>query len=284
MRPARPGQEPLGKQAACVAPAINPWSSEMMCFRPLALCKTRDELIACVGDIARRMGFEHWALSMCFASPEAATQHVWSIDGLDGGVRDVALAHFKAQCNPAGMAWMNRGLPCAWLADSLPAYVSGQGRGVGCLGELAQLIGVRAGLCVPVPGVDGAAGTLTLATCSVVGEAALDAALPHALLFSRHLLAASQALIEAERDRMGPRLSPREVECLSWAAMGKTTWEISRVLDISEHTVIYHLRNTVSKLGAVNRQQAVAKSIRLGLVGHDACAAASQRPAPAHLC
>lgn len=268
----------------------------MTCFRPLALCKTKDELIGCAGDVARRLGYEHWALAMCFASSEAATQHVWSIDGLDGGVRDVALAHFKAQCNPAGMAWMNRGMPCAWLAGSLPPDVGGQDRGVGgvgcavgCLGELAQLIGVRAGLCVPVPGIDGAAGTLTLATCSRVDQPALDAALPHALLFSRHLLAACQALIEAERDRMGPRLSPREVECLSWAAMGKTTWEISRVLDISEHTVIYHLRNTVTKLGAVNRQQAIAKSIRLGLVGgHGACAAASQRPAarpaPAHLC
>ena len=36
------------------------------------------------------------------------------------------------------------------------------------------------------------------------------------------------------------KLSPRELECLKWAAAGKTAWETSIILDISEGTVKFH--------------------------------------------
>jgi len=62
------------------------------------------------------------------------------------------------------------------------------------------------------------------------------------------------------------RLTERETECLRWAALGKSEWEISRILGISEHTVERHLLNAKSRLGAVNRVQAVAEAIRLGLI------------------
>jgi LuxR family transcriptional activator of bioluminescence operon len=51
-----------------------------------------------------------------------------------------------------------------------------------------------------------------------------------------------------------------------WACEGKTTWEISRIVEISERTVIYHLHNSAQKLGASNRQHAVAIAIGKGLI------------------
>ncbi len=61
-------------------------------------------------------------------------------------------------------------------------------------------------------------------------------------------------------------LTPRERECLKWAAVGKSEWEISQILGISEHTSEKHLLNAKSKLGAVNRVQAVAEAIRRGYI------------------
>jgi len=61
-------------------------------------------------------------------------------------------------------------------------------------------------------------------------------------------------------------LTPRERECLQWAAVGKSEWEISQILGISEHTSEKHLLNAKSKLGAVNRVQAVAEAIRRGYI------------------
>ncbi|MEW9808693.1 helix-turn-helix transcriptional regulator [Mesorhizobium marinum] len=61
-------------------------------------------------------------------------------------------------------------------------------------------------------------------------------------------------------------LTPRERECLQWAAVGKSEWEISQILGISEHTSEKHLLNAKFKLGAVNRVQAVAEAIRRGYI------------------
>lgn len=61
-------------------------------------------------------------------------------------------------------------------------------------------------------------------------------------------------------------LSPRERECLTLAANGKSEWEISRILGISEHTSAKHLMNARLKLGAQNRSHAVAEGIRRGLI------------------
>lgn len=61
-------------------------------------------------------------------------------------------------------------------------------------------------------------------------------------------------------------LSNREAEILAWARAGKTVWEQSKILNIAESTVKYHLLNCYRKLNVNNRTQAVAKGIELGLL------------------
>lgn len=62
------------------------------------------------------------------------------------------------------------------------------------------------------------------------------------------------------------RLSARERDCLALAAEGKTNWEISVILGISEATVRFHIDNARRKLGAVNRAQAVARLVNQRLI------------------
>jgi LuxR family transcriptional regulator of spore coat protein len=64
------------------------------------------------------------------------------------------------------------------------------------------------------------------------------------------------------------RLSPRELSCLEWVAAGKTSWETSRILGISERTINFHVRNACGKLGVNRRSAAVAKAMRGGLLKH----------------
>jgi len=61
-------------------------------------------------------------------------------------------------------------------------------------------------------------------------------------------------------------LSKREIECLKWAASGKTEWETSEILGISKRTVEFFLTNARSKLDAFNKTQAIVKAIRLNLI------------------
>lgn len=64
----------------------------------------------------------------------------------------------------------------------------------------------------------------------------------------------------------GSRLSKREVECLRWAAIGKTDLEISMIMGRSRATVRFHIHNASMKLNAVNRSQTVFKAAQLGYI------------------
>lgn len=61
-------------------------------------------------------------------------------------------------------------------------------------------------------------------------------------------------------------LSERETEVLSWAMAGKTNWEISMILKISERTVKFHIQNVMVKLEASSRAHAVAIALGEGLI------------------
>ena len=66
--------------------------------------------------------------------------------------------------------------------------------------------------------------------------------------------------------RMTDTLTDREIDCLNWTAAGKTSAEIAEILDLSEHTVNHYLNRATKKLDTVNRTQAVAKALRIGLI------------------
>ena len=63
-----------------------------------------------------------------------------------------------------------------------------------------------------------------------------------------------------------PALTKRQKEVLFWITEGKTAWDISQLLVVSERTVNFHLDNIFKKLGAVNRPHAVARAMSYGML------------------
>lgn len=86
----------------------------------------------------------------------------------------------------------------------------------------------------------------------------------------RELLAIAQGFFDA-LDRVRPdaspdALTPRELECLLWAAYGCSDKEIAQEIRCAHDTVRFHIKNVVRKLGASNRTHAVALGIQQGLI------------------
>ena len=63
-----------------------------------------------------------------------------------------------------------------------------------------------------------------------------------------------------------PALSPREREVLEWTACGKTSDEISSILDLSVSAVNFHVKSLLSKLECCNKAAAVARAALLGML------------------
>ena len=86
-------------------------------------------------------------------------------------------------------------------------------------------------------------------------------------LLAPHLHLAFFRAFDRERPHApGVALSAREREILKWLNEGKSSWETSVILGISERTVNFHVYNVLRKLGAANRPQALAMAARSGLL------------------
>lgn len=62
-------------------------------------------------------------------------------------------------------------------------------------------------------------------------------------------------------------LTIRQIECLRWAALGKTDHEIGIILGCSHAGVRYHLSRACISLGTNNRAQSVFRACQLGYLG-----------------
>jgi len=136
------------------------------------------------------------------------------------------------------------------------------------MGE-AREFGLNSGVSFPVHSAQGEFAMLNLASSRdhVRAKSSIMAAMPYASLFSAHLHEAVRRVFQHQVLPLARvHLTDREKQCLLWAAEGKTTWETSHILGVSERTVIFHLQNAADKLKVVRRPQAVARAISLGLI------------------
>ncbi|MCI4680598.1 autoinducer binding domain-containing protein [Rhodoblastus acidophilus] len=128
-------------------------------------------------------------------------------------------------------------------------------------GEAAEF-GLRDGYVVPVPTLDG-----SLAAVSFGGpDAAVDAEGRALLGFAASYAVGAFLHHRESRRRLLGKVTPREFDCLLWAAEGKTDWEIAVILGISKPTVVKHLLSAREKLGAVTKGHAIAIALRMKLL------------------
>jgi DNA-binding CsgD family transcriptional regulator len=131
--------------------------------------------------------------------------------------------------------------------------------------SLCRDFGLRHGYTVgskpPLPGCFGAMFSFSCPSleCNGRTDALLEVISPHL-----HL---ALARVFNRRSNVGSVvLSAREKEVLNWLKQGKSSWEISVILGISESTVNFHVYNVMHKLDASSRPQAVAAAAHLGLI------------------
>jgi len=87
------------------------------------------------------------------------------------------------------------------------------------------------------------------------------------VFISRHLHAlALHAYPKKLAAPQTPPLSPREIEVLTLSADGKTAFEISRILSLSERTINFHVHRAIEKLGVNNKIAAVIAATRSGAI------------------
>lgn len=151
--------------------------------------------------------------------------------------------------------------PCLWAAD--PAA-----RGAGYQTRFfteASDFGLCAGIGLPIHGPLGHSGMLSVAMADSSDAGAHLRQLGELQLLATFIHEA-QMRLNSRIANAQVHLTAREIDCLRWAAEGKTSWEIGQQLGISERTAIFHLSNSARKLGVIGRRQAIARAMSLQLI------------------
>lgn len=169
--------------------------------------------------------------------------------------------------DPVVTYMLNRNTPIRW--DRLMQNELFQSAEFEVLMTKAKEYGLNNGISIPICSVSGEAAVMSLATRKegIEGNSLLEQALPFAHTFATHFFEKfNELLLQQELSSMDGQLTERENQCLFWACEGKTAWEISQIIEISERTVLFHLNNSAKKLNATSRQHAVAIAMKKGLI------------------
>jgi DNA-binding CsgD family transcriptional regulator len=147
--------------------------------------------------------------------------------------------------------------PFDWGLEVAPTRLS---RPQQQLFDEAASFGIRCGFTIPVHDGRGPVAAITFAAGEHRPAVFRRLVEEHrrviqlmALYFHAHV----RRKLVPDRLVNGVALSPRELECLEWAAQGKTAWETGRILGISRHTTATYLENAKAKLGVRTIVQAV---------------------------
>ncbi|MDE2488815.1 MAG: LuxR family transcriptional regulator [Alphaproteobacteria bacterium] len=216
------------------------------------------ELASWMTEAARALGFDYVALVrhadlLGAAAPQAALDLVAYPDPW----RARLAARRDLRDDPVLAACRRTAAPFLWSELARLGPLSTAQSKV--LAEAAES-GLGEGFTVPVAVPGAAAGSCSYAL-------APGRPVPRAELPAAHYIgcigfeAARRILAPEPAPPPLPRLSKRQLECLTLAAQGKSDWDIARLLGIARHTVHQHMEAAKRRYGVATRAQLVVRAL-----------------------
>jgi LuxR family transcriptional regulator, quorum-sensing system regulator LasR len=224
-------------------------------------CSTREQLYSSLHRLCNKLGFDAFLYGGRFCTDGTRmVEHVESTYSDPWRDRYDKLGY--AQVDPTVSHALTSLKPLVWCDDM---YVTSAQR---AFQEEAYSHGHRAGVTFPIQASEGNVAMLSLSLSSSSQDAQhhIYDTLASGLLTATLAHEAMRAIVKKEQALVRPKLTKREAEVLQWISAGKTTWEISKLLNISEHGVIHHVRNLSLKFDVTSRHQAVVKAIAFGFL------------------
>jgi LuxR family transcriptional regulator, quorum-sensing system regulator BjaR1 len=226
-------------------------------------CKNLDEVKQIFGKAAAQFGAT--AFIICDIPPDAPAgkreiyASGWNTEWQE---RYLSLDYAKVDPIPNNV---NRTVDPYYWHEAEQAW-SGAPKSMQVMSEAKGDFGMLDGYCVPIHGLRGVSGLVSIATAAKGWRLSEreDAALHMISIYGYE--AVRKLKIKPTNSSGGPRLSPRELDCINWMAEGKTSWEIGKILNISEDTVKQYAKTATQKFGVCNRIHLVARLYRLGIL------------------
>lgn len=158
--------------------------------------------------------------------------------------------------------------PFAWRLANIIAADDTNEVGHRAFYRRASASGIVGGVTVPVHLPKSRLGAVGWLVEKHVDLDAVLASYSHELRLAGHLF---MGHVFRQRPEQGRRtydaaLTERELECLTWVALGKTDSEIGELIGRAPSTARFHVESAIEKLGVNNRARAAAVACQMGLI------------------
>ncbi len=232
----------------------------------------KDVFSAVCASFFKQAGVDYFMFALC-RSTSLVSPDILIIDNLPGEWCEFYRRRGFQRIDPVTAYCFSNTVPVHWhQLSQLSEYSDSQHQ---IVMYNAKSFGLVSGLSIPLRSASGDRGLLSLVSRQTVNksESIFNALTPYAMLLTSHLLECVErnGWLNKDQEANKVKLTNREYDCLFWACEGKTSWEISKILCISERTVLFHLNNATEKVGAKNRQHAVAKGILENVIRPKIC-------------
>lgn len=227
----------------------------------LSDCKTFNQVHAALSEISGKLGFDAFLYSGRFYT--GVTRYMEQVESnYDASWLERYDSQGYVQIDPTVSHAFASVCPLIWNDEMYKTEAQRNFQ------EEARRYGLAEGITLPVHSRNGDVALLSLAVARSDEEARrhVRAMLIWGSLLSTITHESMRQIVKDQCMEPPPKLTKRENEVLQWVAGGKSTWEISKLLSISEHGVSHHVRNVLSKFDVASRHQAVAKAVAFGLL------------------
>lgn len=217
------------------------------------------QLFEIILSFGKELGFEYCAYGLRMPLPLTNPKTMMSNNYPSAWQSQYQAKNYLA-IDPSVQQAIRSPLPIIWTNDLFKSTPD--------LWEEARSFGLRFGWAQSIRDFNGVASMLTLARSNdPITNAELDAMRYKMVWLTQAAhIGMSRCLVPKLMPDVSVKLSKREIEVLQWTADGKTSNEISCILNIAERTINFHINNIVTKMSAANKTSAVIKAAMLGLL------------------
>lgn len=220
-------------------------------------CETVDDVVLALTNYVSAYGFESVSITQLVSPARAGKKRIaisnWPEEFLKERIQKGTIVR-----DPIAQEALRSKTPFTWR--DVRSRADKQGRKII---DQAMEVTSKDGLLVPIHPYDSIPGCVSLGTSKV------DLSNQEISWIDVICVQAYMKIVEF----LGPfpfdinvNLTGREIDVIHYAAAGKTNWEISRILNISEHTVRAYLQSAAVKLKTVSKTHTVALAIANRLV------------------
>lgn len=208
-------------------------------------------------DLIEACGYQHFVMSGV-PTTERDPRKLVAHDAWPQGWLDRFEEEMYFQDDPVRLFAASRTRPFAWSEARIAHERTSRSRKIE---DEATGVGLRSGFVMPLCSMTNWQTVVSIASSERSDN--LDEADQGQLYLASAFMWSALERLTDDDDPDSPILSKREAEVLQWVASGKTYWEVSRILSISEKTVEHHVGRIRRKLDAATTPHAVARGIAL---------------------